>query len=47
MKMEMEMKYVAPEVEIVETLVEVGFAGSAVEGPGFGDDGTGGVDIPS
>ena len=26
--MKMEMKYVAPEVEIVETLVEVGFAGS-------------------
>lgn len=24
----MEMKYVAPEVEILETLVEVGFAGS-------------------
>ena len=24
----MEMKYVAPEVEVLETLVEVGFAGS-------------------
>ena len=46
MSMKMEMKYVAPEVEIVETLVEVGFAGSEVKGPGFGDDGTGGVDLP-
>ena len=27
--MKMEMKYVAPEVEILETLVEVGFAGSS------------------
>ena len=26
--MKMEMKYVAPEVEVLETLVEVGFAGS-------------------
>ena len=25
----MEMKYVAPEVEVLETLVEVGFNGSA------------------
>ena len=34
--MKMEMKYVAPEVEIVETLVEVGFAGS-FELPGWDD----------
>lgn len=34
--MKMEMKYVAPEVEILETIVEVGFAGS--------DDPNGGVD---
>ena len=33
--MKMEMKYVAPEVEIVETLVEVGFAGSV--NPGMPD----------
>lgn len=26
--MKMEMKYVAPEVEVLETLVEVGFNGS-------------------
>ena len=35
--MEMEMKYVAPEVEIVETLVEVGFAGSGAEAGGIGE----------
>ena len=29
--MKMEMKYVAPEVEVLETLVEVGFAGSTPE----------------
>ena len=41
--MKMEMKYVAPEVEIVETLVEVGFAGSPTTGdPEVG----GGVDQP-
>ena len=28
MKMENEMKYVAPEVEVLEVEVEVGFAGS-------------------
>ena len=33
MKMENEMKYVAPEVEVLEVKIEVGFAGS------FGDDG--------
>ena len=32
--MKMEMKYVAPEVEVLETLVEVGFAGSDVPGGG-------------
>lgn len=30
--MKMEMKYVAPEVEILETIVEVGFAGSDPNG---------------
>ena len=38
----MEMKYVAPEVEIVETLVEVGFSASGTSGevtpPSVGDD---------
>ena len=29
----MEMKYVAPEVEVLETLVEVGFAGSEEQFP--------------
>ena len=33
--MKMEMKYVAPEVEIVETLVEVGFAGSESQAGGI------------
>ena len=32
--MKMEMKYVAPEVEVLETLVEVGFAGSDVPAGG-------------
>ena len=32
MKMEKEMKYVAPEVEVLEVMMEMGFAGS------FGDD---------
>ena len=36
--MEMEMKYVAPEVEVLETLVEVGFAGSDLK-PGEGNTG--------
>ena len=40
--MKMEMKYVAPEVEIVETLVEVGFAGSEPDVPAGGDGGSGG-----
>ncbi|MCD8079039.1 MAG: hypothetical protein LUF04_01060 [Bacteroides sp.] len=43
MKMENEMKYVAPEVMTLEVEVELGFA---VSGPSFGDDGTGGVDLP-
>ena len=34
--MKMEMKYVAPEVEVLETLVEVGFNGSNVK-PGMPD----------
>ena len=29
--MKMEMKYVAPEVEVLETLVEIGFNGSGFE----------------
>ena len=28
MKMEKEMKYVAPEVEVLEVMMEMGFAGS-------------------
>ena len=39
--MKMEMKYVAPEVEVLETLVEVGFAGSNENGTG-GDFNLGG-----
>ena len=31
MKMENEMKYVAPEVEVLEVAIEKGFAGSGVE----------------
>ena len=47
MKMEKEMKYVAPEVEVLEVEIELGFAGSpggggsidAGGGPGgFGED---------
>ena len=34
--MKMEMKYVAPEVEVLEMLVEVGFAGSGEDVPGGG-----------
>jgi len=37
--MKMEMNYVAPELEVLEVMVESGFAGS-VEDPGF--PGTGG-----
>ena len=44
--MEKKEMYVAPEVEVLEVAVEKGFAGSVVEGPDFGDDGTGGVDLP-
>ena len=46
MKIEKEMKYVAPEVEVLEVAIEKGFEGSTVDGPGFGDNGTGGVDLP-
>ena len=37
----MEMKYVAPEVEVLETLVEVGFAGSNpnIDDPNIGGEG--------
>jgi|L827metagenome_2_1110789.scaffolds.fasta_scaffold05232_4 hypothetical protein len=45
MNMEKEMMYEAPEIVALEVEVESGFAGS-IEGPGFGDDGTGGVDLP-
>ena len=43
--MEKKEMYVAPEVEILEVSVEKGFEGS-IEGPSFGDNGTGGVDLP-
>ena len=39
MKVEKEMKYEAPEVEILEVEVEKGFAGSPNDGSGF-DSGT-------
>jgi hypothetical protein len=42
----MEMNYVAPELEVLEVMVEKGFEGS-VSGPGFsGDGGVGGVELP-
>ena len=41
----MEMNYVAPELEVLEVIVEKGFEGSVVEGPDFGNDGSGGVDF--
>ena len=42
MKMEKEMKYEAPEVEVLEVEVEVGFAGSPVDGSGSdGEDAPG------
>ena len=41
----MEMNYVAPELEVLEVMVEKGFEGS-VAGPGFENDGTGGVELP-
>ncbi|CAK7045259.1 MAG: hypothetical protein BACD_02320 [Bacteroides rodentium] len=40
MKMEKEMKYEAPAVEVLEVEIELGFAGS--NGPDFEDDGKGG-----
>ena len=39
----MEMNYVAPELEVLEVIVEKGFEGS-VNGPGFNDNGTGGIE---
>ena len=44
MKMENEMKYVAPEVMVLEVEVEKGFAGSVENpnDPGFSDDGSSG-----
>ena len=41
----MEMNYVAPELEALEVIVEKGFEGSTVEGPGFGNNGSDGVDF--
>ena len=41
----MEMNYVAPELEVLEVMVEKGFEGS-VTGPSFSDGGQGGVDLP-
>ena len=38
MKMENEMKYVAPEVEVLAVEVEIGFAGSTGDVPG-GEEG--------
>ena len=35
MKMKNEMKYVAPEVEVLEMAVEVGFAGTGDVNPGM------------
>ena len=42
MNMEKEMKYEAPAVEVLEVMVEVGFAGSPENpnDPGFSDDGS-------
>ena len=40
----MEMNYVAPELEVLEVIVEKGFEGS-VSGPGFSNNGEGGVDF--
>ena len=39
------MNYVAPELEVLEVMVEKGLEGS-VSGPGFENDGTGGVELP-
>ena len=41
----MEMNYVAPELEVLEVMVETGFAGSIVDGPGF-EGGSGGIELP-
>ena len=40
----MEMNYVAPELEVLEVIVEKGFEGS-VSGPDFSNNGEGGVDF--
>ena len=34
----MKMNYVAPELEVLEVLVEQGFAGSTFPAPGLGDE---------
>ena len=39
MKVEKEMKYVAPEVEVLEVEVELGFAASPTGGSGGGYEG--------
>lgn len=38
MKVEKEMKYEAPKVEVLKVEVELGFAASGIEGPGIGGD---------
>ena len=35
--------YVAPELEVLEVMVEQGFAASPIDGGGFGD----GIDVPT
>ncbi len=41
MKVEKEMKYVAPEVEVLEVVVEKGFEGSGSQTPGMDEGGLG------
>ena len=38
MKVEKEMKYEAPKVEVLKVEVELGFAASGIEGPGIGGE---------
>ena len=41
----MGMNYVAPELEVLEVMVEQGFAGSTIDGPGI-EGGEPGIDLP-
>ena len=41
----MEMNYVAPELELLEVMVEKGFECTTIEGPGFSNNGEGGVEF--